>query len=69
MKCIECGKTVDLKAGDEIKPGFVLAKDYTEPDICLACMRKGWSEATPEDFMKDSGFSVIYKSFIQPEDL
>lgn len=69
MKCKECGGIVDLKGGDEIMSGFVLAKDVTQPDVCMACMRKGWSEATPEEFMKDSRFTVIYKSHIQPEDL
>jgi hypothetical protein len=69
MKCNECGKPVDLKGGDEIMPGFVLAKELTQPDICKACFQKGWSVATPEDFMKDSGFTVLFKSPIQPQDL
>lgn len=68
-RCKECGGDVILKAGDEIKPGFVLAPDVVQADICMTCLRKGWSEATPEDFMADSGFTVVYKSPIQPKDL
>lgn len=69
LKCKECGEPVILKAGDEIKPGFVLAPDVVQADVCLDCLKKGWSVAGPEDFMKDSGFSIVYKSPIQPKDL
>lgn len=67
--CKECGGEVILKGGDEIKPGFILAPDVVQADVCIRCLRKGWSEATPEDFMKDSGFDIVYKSPIQLEDL
>lgn len=69
MTCKECGGEVVLKPGDEIKPGFVLADDVVQADVCMNCLRKGWSEATPEDFMKDSAFNIVYKSPIQPKGL
>ncbi len=67
--CAECGKVVDIKAGEEITPEVGrLADTYGASELCRACHSKGWSEATIEDFNKD-GFHTITKSPIQPNDL
>lgn len=68
--CTECGKEVDLKAGDEITPEIGrIAPDYGEVELCRACFSKGWSPSTPQDFINDPDFTVGYESPIQRHDL
>lgn len=67
--CIECGKIVDLKEGEEIPNVGIVSASVAEGDVCRICIAKGWSEATPQDFINDPAFTVGFISPIQPHDL
>lgn len=46
--CKECGRPVDIKAGEEIHPSIGrLAPDYGKVELCRACFSVGW-ETDPE---------------------
>lgn len=72
MNCIECGSSVDLKAGDEVTPEIGrLSGEYGEVELCRACFSKGWSPATNADILADPELrgKVDIISPIQQEDL
>lgn len=75
--CKECGKPVDLKAGDDIHPMGVslkLAPDYGGVELCRACFSVGWIDNPSEvrdGIINDPELrnAVQYPSPIQREDL
>lgn len=68
-KCTECGEPVNIKEGDVIPGVGAVSEGVASGSVCMECLKKGWSEATPQDFVNDPGLSVGYKSPIQRHDL
>jgi hypothetical protein len=73
--CIECGKLVDVKAGEEIQTNIGTMRLGSEkPNLCRRCFSEGWSDDSQEvaegiadDPELSRGVSRV--SPIQPEDL
>lgn len=62
MKCNECEKEIDIKAGEEISPEIGRLAPDCIPDLCRECFSKGWSHDPKEVFdaiIKDPVLSKI----------